>query len=252
MGATQGVAWAHTELGKPYSETKDGGVGPDYWDCSGLFQGMAKSQGVSIARTTSEQWATLQHIPAGQQLPGDGVYFEVPADGGPVPQHVGIVLGNGQMLEAPHTGDVVKITTIPNTPGERIWGYCRIPWTSSSPVTPPPAPLPLPNLVELLTNMNALDPVSGGTWVVDPTDGHVETIGSSPAGTPPYCGALNEPTGDRYNWKEIAQYIAGITPWNDPGGTGWGYAIIIRHKTPIPPSGALFSWYTFRRNGADK
>lgn len=251
MGSEAGfLAWLPTQLGKPYSQTVDGGIGPDDYDCSGYVQTGAKLQGVNIPRTTSEQWPALQHVASPQ--PGDLVYFDVPADGGPVPQHVGVWLGPNRMIEAPHSGDVVKYSGIPNTPGESIRGFARIPWGATSPVTPPPPAMPVPNLVELLTNMNALDPVSGGTWVVDPTDGHVETIGSSPAATPPYCGALNEPTGDRYNWKEIAQYIAGITPWNDPGGTGWGYAIIIRHKTPIPPSGALFSWYTFRRSGQDK
>jgi hypothetical protein len=94
--------------------------------------------------------------------------------------------------------------------------------------------------------MNALDPTTSGTWVVDPTDGHVE---ASQFGGAPYLGGLNEPNADRDNWKEVGT-IVGITPFKD--AAGWGYAIIIQHFTPIEPGGALFSWYTFSRSGANK
>jgi hypothetical protein len=108
----------------------------------------------------------------------------------------------------------------------------------------PPAPGPI-NLAELLTTMDTRDPSSNGTWIIDPTDGHVEAIDGAP-----YCGALNEPMPDRYGWKEQG-YISGITSWLDPGGTGWGYKILVRRPTPLP-NGQYFTGYTFRRTGTDK
>ena len=86
--------------------------------------------------------------------------------------------------------------------------------------------------------MNCLDPTSGGTWVVDPSDGHVETLYGAP-----YCGGLNSPP-DADNWQQVGQ-ITGITPWKDPTGA-WGYSIIVRHNTALP-NGAWFSGYTFPR-----
>lgn len=132
------IAALEAKLGKPYSEVKDGGVGPDYYDCSGLVQTCAKECGVIVGRTTWAQWASLPRVDTPE--PGDCIYFSVPADGGNPPQHVGVYLGPDRMIEAPHTGDVVKYATIPNSPGEKIWGYCRIAF--AQPVPPPPQPQP--------------------------------------------------------------------------------------------------------------
>jgi len=93
-------------------------------------------------------------------------------------------------------------------------------------------------------NMNALDPTSGGTWIVDPSDGHVECLFGAP-----YCGALNEPQTNRYNWQGVGQ-IAGITPFKDKNGQ-WGYAIIVHHNSAIQPGGEWFSPYGFARDGSN-
>lgn len=106
-------------------------------------------------------------------------------------------------------------------------------------VTPPkPTPTPIPVPEE--ATMNCQDPTTGGTWIVDPIDGHVETLYGAP-----YLGALNNPKPDEDSWQQVGA-IAGITPWKDPAGT-WGYSIIVRHFTPIAGTGAWFSGYTFAR-----
>lgn len=138
MGRAEAVAWWPTQIGKPYSETVDGGVGPDDYDCSGFVMVGAKKGGVSIERTTSQQYPELIPITEGELIRGDLVYFEVDADGGPEPQHVGIWWSPGVMLEAPHSGAFVGYAPIPNTPAESILGYRRIPW----PDEPTPAPTP--------------------------------------------------------------------------------------------------------------
>jgi hypothetical protein len=86
--------------------------------------------------------------------------------------------------------------------------------------------------------MNCQDPTTGGTWIVDPSDGHVETLYGAP-----YCGALNSPP-DANNWQQVGQ-ITGITPWKDSTGA-WGYSILVRHNV-VQPDGAWYSGYTFPR-----
>ena len=73
-------------------------------------------------------------------VPGDLPEFDVPADGGSPPQHVGVAVGNGYMIDDPETGMDVSVQPIPNYPGSITpYGYCRLPF-----VTPPPPPPPAP------------------------------------------------------------------------------------------------------------
>ena len=68
------------------------------------------SAGVTIPRTSKEQWAALPHIPPSGQRPGDLVFF-AGADGtATAPGHVGLVLGPHRMVEAYATGYPVRIS----------------------------------------------------------------------------------------------------------------------------------------------
>jgi peptidoglycan DL-endopeptidase CwlO len=70
-----------------------------------------RAAGINIARTSQAQWATEPHVPAAQVEPGDLVFF-VGADGTPTsPGHVGLVIGQGQMIEAYATGFPVRIAS---------------------------------------------------------------------------------------------------------------------------------------------
>ena len=98
--ADKAVAFAYAQLGKPYVY---GATGPDSYDCSGLVQAAWAAAGVSIPRTTFEQWDSLPHIPVSQMVPGDLVIYD--GEG-----HVAIYVGNGYIIDAPQTGlDVEKI-----------------------------------------------------------------------------------------------------------------------------------------------
>jgi peptidoglycan DL-endopeptidase CwlO len=98
--AEKAVAFAYAQLGKPYVW---GATGPDSYDCSGLVQAAWAAAGVSIPRTTYEQWAALPHIAASSIQPGDLLFYE--AEG-----HVAIYVGGGYIIDAPTTGlDVEKI-----------------------------------------------------------------------------------------------------------------------------------------------
>ncbi len=102
------IAYAEQQLGKPYLF---GGTGPDAFDCSGLVMMAYRAAGVDIARTSEQQWATEERIPASQVQPGDLVFF-AGADGTPTsPGHVGLVIGGGKMIEAYATGFPIRVAT---------------------------------------------------------------------------------------------------------------------------------------------
>lgn len=98
-----------SQLGKPYVY---GGNGPNYFDCSGLSSYVYKKIGISLPRTASDQQRTGTSVNRTlEDLKfGDLVFFKNPGQSGA--SHVGIYVGNGQMIHAPQTGDVVKYTNI--------------------------------------------------------------------------------------------------------------------------------------------
>ncbi len=99
------IGYAEQQLGKPYQW---GGTGPDAFDCSGLTMMAYRAAGITIPRTSQEQWAFGRQIPASQASPGDLVFF-AGADGTmTAPGHVGIVIaGHDMMIDAPQTGQTV-------------------------------------------------------------------------------------------------------------------------------------------------
>jgi cell wall-associated NlpC family hydrolase len=114
------IAFARAQLGKPYVW---GAAGPDAYDCSGLTMAAYKQIGIHLPHNAADQWNTLPHIPANQAQPGDLVFFVT--DGSPTaPGHVGIYLGNDQMIEAPNHTAPVRISTI-NRPD--LVGFAKIP-----------------------------------------------------------------------------------------------------------------------------
>jgi len=99
-GAAAAIAAAKAQLGKPYQYAA---VGPDSFDCSGLTMFAWRAAGVSLPHSSSAQYASLPHVSPSAAAPGDLFFF-----GSPI-HHVGMYLGGGMMIEAPHTGAVVRI-----------------------------------------------------------------------------------------------------------------------------------------------
>jgi hypothetical protein len=97
------LTWAFSELGKPYVW---GGTGPDVFDCSGLTQYSWAHAGVAIPRVAIDQYNYTIPVPLSQLRPGDLVYY------GTDVHHVGMYIGGGLMINAPHTGTVVQISSI--------------------------------------------------------------------------------------------------------------------------------------------
>ena len=105
------IAFAEQQLGKPYLW---GGTGPDAFDCSGLIMMAYRAAGNNIARTSQQQWASETKVPPAQVAPGDLVFF-AGADGtATAPGHVGLVIGNGKMIEAYATGFPIRVATYTN------------------------------------------------------------------------------------------------------------------------------------------
>ena len=87
-----------------------GGTGPDAFDCSGLVMQAYAAAGIAIPRTSQQQWTWGPHVPASQARPGDLVFFAGSDGTATAPGHVGLVIGNGQMIEAYATGYPVRIS----------------------------------------------------------------------------------------------------------------------------------------------
>lgn len=86
-----------------------GGASPKTgFDCSGLLQWAAAQSGIKIPRTTYQQVKAGKPVALGQLQPGDAVFFGSTAN----VHHVGIALGGGKFLEAPHTGANVRISSL--------------------------------------------------------------------------------------------------------------------------------------------
>jgi peptidoglycan DL-endopeptidase CwlO len=103
------VAFAYAQIGEPYVW---GGAGPDVWDCSGLTMGAWASAGVYLPHYAVSQYAATTPISSSQLQPGDLVYWASnPADPNTI-FHVGLYIGNGEMIHAPHTGAFVRVESI--------------------------------------------------------------------------------------------------------------------------------------------
>jgi cell wall-associated NlpC family hydrolase len=98
------VGIAMQYLGTPYVW---GGASPSGFDCSGFVMYVFAQVGISLPHYTVAQYnyPDSAYVPRSQLQPGDLVFF---AGLG----HVGIYVGNGQFIHAPHTGDVVKIDSL--------------------------------------------------------------------------------------------------------------------------------------------
>jgi cell wall-associated NlpC family hydrolase len=96
------VGLAMQELGKPYSW---GAAGPSTFDCSGLVMYVYAQVGVSLPHNAAAQYGYGTPVAYNDLQPGDLVFFEGLG-------HVGIYIGGGQFIHAPHTGDVVKISSL--------------------------------------------------------------------------------------------------------------------------------------------
>lgn len=105
--AARAVAFAHGAIGKPYVW---GATGPGSYDCSGLTQAAWRAAGVSLPRTTYTQINAGRRISRDALAPGDLVFFYSGVT------HVGLYIGNGQMIHAPRPGSTVRVAPVDSMP----------------------------------------------------------------------------------------------------------------------------------------
>jgi cell wall-associated NlpC family hydrolase len=99
----EAIRFAQKMLGKPY---RWGAEGPSSFDCSGLTSWAFKQAGITLPRSSSQQAKVGTPVSTSELRPGDLVFFYSPVS------HVGIYVGDGKMINAPQTGDVVKYSNI--------------------------------------------------------------------------------------------------------------------------------------------
>jgi cell wall-associated NlpC family hydrolase len=98
--AATAIAFARAQLGKPYVFAA---AGPDAFDCSGLTMAAWAAAGVRMPHYSGSQATMFPKVSWEQLRPGDIVVFYDDL------HHVGLYIGDGMMIHAPHTGDVVRI-----------------------------------------------------------------------------------------------------------------------------------------------
>jgi cell wall-associated NlpC family hydrolase len=95
------------QVGKAYVF---GAAGPSAFDCSGLTMAAWAQAGVSLPHNSGAQYASGQHVSESELRPGDLVFYYSPIS------HVGMYIGNGQIVNALNPGAGVKVSGLHDMP----------------------------------------------------------------------------------------------------------------------------------------
>jgi cell wall-associated NlpC family hydrolase len=106
---TAAVSAALSKVGRPYVW---GAVGPDSFDCSGLIGWAMHAAGVTVPRTSEQLWLAGPHLRPEDARAGDLLFWSNDPSAPQDLDHVALYLGGGQMVSAPHTGDVVHVAPV--------------------------------------------------------------------------------------------------------------------------------------------
>ncbi|MEH0937971.1 C40 family peptidase [Micromonospora psammae] len=146
--ALAAVKYALAQLGDPYLWSAEG---PDRFDCSGLMWAAYRSAGYyDLPRVSRDQYFATRGrtVDRAALLPGDLLFFASGSSWTTI-HHVGMYLGGGKMVQAPRSGDVVKISTVRWSglyAATRVVGAVPAPTTPApAPTTPAPKPTPSPS-----------------------------------------------------------------------------------------------------------
>ena len=107
--AARAISEALTHVGKPYLW---GATGPGAFDCSGLTLTAYRAAGIALPRTSAQQYFSGPQVGLGDLAPGDLLFWAYDVNDPATIHHVALYAGNGQMIAAPHAGDVVKVQPV--------------------------------------------------------------------------------------------------------------------------------------------
>jgi cell wall-associated NlpC family hydrolase len=132
VSLAQGVAgtainFALGEVGKPYVW---GATGPATYDCSGLIMRAFQSAGINLPRVSREQFYSGGHVPVAQAQPGDLLFYATDRNDPATIHHVVLYMGDGKMVEAPYSGEQVRVQPVP-------WDYPELVPLATRPGTAP-------------------------------------------------------------------------------------------------------------------
>jgi len=183
--ARAAVRWALAQLGDPY---RWGAVGPDSFDCSGLTSSAYRAAGTAIPRVSRAQWNAGPHVDVANLLPGDLVFYADNVRDPATIHHVGLYIGNGLMVHAPHTGAVVMVASIWRegyigatriVPGVQRPGAPLPPPTAPPPTSPAPPPPPTMTTAPTTT----APPTTRAPTTTAPGSSTTTTAGTTTTGT---------------------------------------------------------------------
>ncbi|MGE3286065.1 MAG: C40 family peptidase [Pseudonocardia sp.] len=125
--ASAAISFALGEVGKPYLW---GGTGPDRYDCSGLLLRAFQSAGINLPRVSRQQFYAGGHVPVREMQPGDLLFYATDTRDPDTIHHVAMYVGGGNMVEAPYTGEFVRVRPVP-------WDYEELVPLATRPGTTP-------------------------------------------------------------------------------------------------------------------
>ncbi|MFI6783819.1 C40 family peptidase [Micromonospora sp. NPDC050276] len=183
--ALAAVRYALAQLGDPYKWSEEG---PDQFDCSGLMWAAYRSPGADyfdLPRVSRDQYAATRGrtVPQSALLPGDLLFFASGSSWTTI-HHVGMYIGNGKMVQAPTTGDVVKISVVR---WSRLYAATRVIGAVPAPVVTvptPPASTPKPTPTPTPTKTTTPTPTPSPTKTTTPTPTPTLTPTTTPTPTP--------------------------------------------------------------------
>lgn len=174
--ALAAVRYALAQLGDPYKWSEEG---PNQFDCSGLMWAAYRSPGADysdLPRVSRDQYAATRArtVPQSALLPGDLLFFASGSSWTTI-HHVGMYIGNGKMVQAPTTGDVVKISVVG---WSRLYAATRVIGAVPAPIVSVPTPPVTPSKPPVKptpTPTKSATPTPTGSATPKPTDSATPT-----------------------------------------------------------------------------
>jgi cell wall-associated NlpC family hydrolase len=121
------IEFALAEVGKPYVW---GATGPNTYDCSGLILRAFQAAGINLPRVSRQQFYAGGHVPISHAQAGDLLFYATDPSDPTTIHHVVLYLGDGRMVEAPYTGERVRVRPVP-------WDYEELVPLATRPGTTP-------------------------------------------------------------------------------------------------------------------